>query len=117
MHRMDRNTPVALRASRDELREDFRASLGYPLTLRNGYAYPYGAHNSRVRSVLQAEGVMFAFTTNSGYINMGSSPLTLNRFTITGDMSLEKFSEVVSGGIWSGRAGGSAMIGKRLNYH
>lgn len=108
MHRLYRNTPVTLRASQDELREDLRTSFGYPLTLRNGYAYPYGEHNSRVRSALQAENIKFAFTTKSGYITMSSSPLTLNRFAITGDMSLEKFSEIVSGGIWAGSAGGTA---------
>ena len=111
MHRYQGRSPRTLQASAHEIREDLRQSFSYPLTLQNGYAYPYGKYNNNLLSALRAEDVRFAFTTRSGYVRMDSSPLALNRFAVTSDLSFTKFAEIVSGGIWAGSGNTDATAG------
>jgi peptidoglycan/xylan/chitin deacetylase (PgdA/CDA1 family) len=96
MHYEERGTPRALRASKAEIRADLKKSFEYPLTFKNGIAYPYGRYNDTVVSALKAEGAQFAFTTKIGYVYKNSSPFALCRYAVTGDMSIEQFSEIVT---------------------
>jgi peptidoglycan/xylan/chitin deacetylase (PgdA/CDA1 family) len=99
MHHPVNGAPLTLRSNVEEIRADLRRSFEYPLTFRDGFAYPHGRFNDNVISALRAEGVRFAFTTQPGYVHADSSPLALNRFNISGDMSRERFSEIAPGRI------------------
>jgi peptidoglycan/xylan/chitin deacetylase (PgdA/CDA1 family) len=96
MHSLVGNVPRTMSASTDEIRADLRKSFEYPMTFRNGFAYPRGMHNNHTLSALRAEGVQFAFTTRQGYVTADSPPMTLNRYFISGDMTLAQFSRIVS---------------------
>jgi len=107
MHYLDKGVPRMARASKAEIKADLEKSFEYPLTFKNGFAYPYGKYNDLIKTALKEEGIRFAFTTNEGYVYRTSAPLSLNRFFISGDMGIGKFTEIVSGG----RTGPSAATG------
>lgn len=96
MHYLDGDVPRTMRASKAEFEADLSKSFEYPLTIRNGFSYPYGKYNSNIVSVLKSKGVQFAFTTQTGYVYKNTAPLFLNRLTILGDITLAHFSEIVT---------------------
>jgi len=69
--------------SREDIREDLRRSLEFPINMRQGFAYPFGIYSDNAIAVLKEEGVRFAFTTEWGYITDASDPFRLPRFNIT----------------------------------
>ena len=97
-HYVYEDTPRFYVASVEEIRADLRESFGQPfLSIEAGFAYPYGRHSENAVQALREEGVPFAFTTYWGYVQQGSDRFRLPRFSIVTDITIERFSEIVSG--------------------
>jgi peptidoglycan/xylan/chitin deacetylase (PgdA/CDA1 family) len=63
------------------------------------FAYPYGAHDARVRQCVARAGARAAFTVDPGFAVAGSSPLALPRIEIyRGDTGLALRIKVETGG-------------------
>ena len=58
--------------------------IGVPVTL---FSYPNGNYNSKVMTMLKAQGFEIAVTTQSGPINKSDNLLALRRFMIHNDMT------------------------------
>ena len=100
MHSTVNGTPLLVSESVEAIKNDILRSFEYPLTFTTGFAYPFGRHSTNARQALLEAGVLFAFTTQGGYLCIDTDPLLIPRFSITGDppgWSMTKFSDIVWG--------------------
>mgnify|MGYP000911672203 CR=1 FL=1 len=62
------------------------------------FAYPYGAYNDKVLSIIKKNGIELAFTVKSGKINLSDNILELNRNSIDSQVSFIQFKNIVNAG-------------------
>lgn len=60
------------------------------------FAYPFGSLNETSIKAVKDTGFKMAFSTKSGYANLGNGILTVNRFQISQNMTFEKFKTIVN---------------------
>ena len=56
------------------------------------FAYPYGAYNRRIQVLTGMSGYDLAFTCDTDFCTVESSPLALPRIEIEGQDDLERFA-------------------------
>jgi peptidoglycan/xylan/chitin deacetylase (PgdA/CDA1 family) len=74
---------------------DFCRMLGIPRPA--AIAYPFGEFSPAAVKSAGAAGYRLGFTIEAGYVRTGDRPMTLKRFSIGPETSLETFINIVSG--------------------
>lgn len=59
------------------------------------FAYPYGSYKSKTIKLLQKLGFSLAFSTKEGYVSPGDNKFTLKRWSITPEVNLERFKQII----------------------
>ena len=98
MHRFGENSPHTLLylASKEDILQDTLRSFDF-VNNHRAYAYPLGQYNDVIIEGLREAGITIAFTVREGYITAESDPMTLERFIIFRETSMERFRNIVTG--------------------
>ena len=100
MHRRVDGQPAFKHESVYTIRDDLLRSFDFPLTFRNGFAFPHGFYCENSLAALREVGVRFAFTTQTGYLTQNVDPLRIPRFSIIGGPdghTMQDFSDIMQG--------------------
>jgi peptidoglycan/xylan/chitin deacetylase (PgdA/CDA1 family) len=96
MHRLGNdNRSLLVTASREEVLKDMMVSKKILDT--DFFAYPYGQYTPETIRNLQETGYIMAFINQPGYVKTGDDIYTLPRIEIRGDISIERFAEILAG--------------------
>ncbi len=63
----------------------------------DSFAYPYGAHDRRVRAAVIAEGYRSAAAVKNALCHSGDDPFAIARFTVTGATPARRLADVLDG--------------------
>ncbi|MFZ5650380.1 MAG: polysaccharide deacetylase family protein [Bacillota bacterium] len=100
-HREINGEPALKVLPRDLIKKDFEkfnllmARIGLPRP--TAIAYPYGAAGPAAIEAAALAGYSMGFTIERGYVRPGDPVMTLNRFNIGPEMSMDDFTRVLSG--------------------
>ena len=98
-------TPAECQAELAECRRTLEDHLGHEV---RDLAYPFGAHDARVRAAAEAAGFRSACSVNIGLARADGDLLALRRVPVNGDDSLADFASRLR----TGHALGEAIAGK-----
>lgn len=77
----------------EEIEKDFSTSRD--ILNAKSFAYPYGCYSSKTISILKKLGFTMSFSTNEGYVSPGDNRFILKRWSITPEVSLERFRKII----------------------
>ncbi len=81
--------------SKDEVKKDVAKSQQI---LKTKYmSYPLGKYNRETIQVLNELNMSLAFTSLQGYATLEQNPLEIKRWSVSTDITMNQFSEIVSG--------------------
>ncbi len=93
LHYMDKGKSFVVLKPGQEVKQDFEKSREMLKT--DYFAYPYGQYSQHTEDILRDLGFKMAFTTKEGRVKPYSNPFEINRYTITENMTMEKFKKII----------------------
>ncbi|MDO5117766.1 MAG: DUF5011 domain-containing protein [Eggerthellaceae bacterium] len=76
--------------SQQEIYDDLKMSTD-KLGTKEAFAYPFGDHTDTASAAIRELGILCAFTTEYGLVNVGDDPTTLTRIRVTGGAGLDRY--------------------------
>ncbi len=97
LHTLDPQTNKSklINAVPGELRDDLRQNLE-DIPSATTFSYPYGQYNEETIQILKEFNFKMAFTTKSGYAQIGDDPYTIKRLAPTQQTTVEDFSNLLN---------------------
>ena len=76
--------------SQQEIYDDLKMSTD-KLGAKEAFAYPFGDHTDTASAAIRELGILCAFTTEYGLVNVGDDPTALCRIRVTGGAGLDRY--------------------------
>ena len=76
--------------SQQEIYDDLKMSTD-KLGTKEAFAYPFGDYTDSARAAIRELGILCAFTTEYGLVNVGDDPTALTRIRVTGGAGLDRY--------------------------
>lgn len=97
LHTLDpqTNRSKLINAVPGELRDDLRQNLE-DIPTATTFSYPYGQYKEETIQILKELNIKLAFTTESGYAQIGDDPYKIKRLAPTQQTSMEDFSNILN---------------------
>ena len=76
--------------SQQEIYDDLKMSTD-KLGTKEAFAYPFGDNTETAHAAIRELGILCAFTTDYGLVNVGDDPTALTRIRVTGGAGLDRY--------------------------